>query len=387
MDDYYSVSGASTSEQSGLPGTAAFFKSMPNSFANSTDTANRLQKEHDQQRQRTQFLFHQQQRRLQQPIEPGGADTSHFVSLPALNSAPEATPLAVERHSSTSTQSSSGWADSPASNAADSLSSPTSSVISPPAQPIDPLLLGSSRGAKGPQKEDGSEISKRRRGRPRLSDAGLKTVSAAAQTQAQAPAPAPAKIQKKKSASRRTSTASASGVDERADERGGGAVDDKKNRIRARNREAAYKCRQKKQKGIEELQTQEAMMESVNKSLNNEAAQLRGEILMLKNMVLQHGSCGCPYIEEYISGAAQSLVQSSMAASASAPASVPGRGMQMHSQDCVNGTGGDGYIDWNMFDMDAKAGVPSLESESVFSGYDDAGSHSARAHSQAASMD
>ncbi|KAK2041030.1 hypothetical protein LZ31DRAFT_25254 [Colletotrichum somersetense] len=345
------------------------------SFANSTNKTHLQRKEHEQQQQRTQFLFQQQQQRLQQPIGPGAnGSQSAFVSLSALNSAPGAPPSVVDRHSSTSTQSSSGWADSPASNAADSLSSPTSSVISPPPPPIDPLLFGSAKGKEGlGQTEDASETPKRRRGRPRLSDAAPKTAGAAAAPQT------PMKIQKK-SASRRTSTASASGVDEYVDERGGSTNNDKKNRIRARNREAAYKCRQKKQKGIEELQTQEAIMENINKSLNSEASQLRSEILMLKNMVLQHGGCGCAYIEEYISGAVQNLVQSGMTAAASAP----GTGMQMHTQDCINGTGGEGYIDWNMFDMETKAGMPSLESESGFSGYDDVASRSARAHSQGA---
>ncbi|KAK2058437.1 hypothetical protein LY76DRAFT_57688 [Colletotrichum caudatum] len=384
--DYYSISGASTSDQSGLPGTdrAAFFKSMPNSFASSTDETHLQQREHRQQQQRTQFLFHQQQQRLQQPIGPGAnGSQSAFVSLSTLNSAAHgAPPSVVDRRSSASTRSSSGWADSPASNAADSLSPPSSSGISPPAPPIDPLLFGSAKGTEGPGKtEDAGETPKRRRGRPRLSDAAPGAPRAAA---AAAAPPTPKKIQKK-SADRRASTASASGVDEYADERrgGGGANNnnnDKKNRIRARNREAAYKCRQKKQKGIEELQTQEAIMENINKSLNGEAAQLRSEILMLKNMVLQHGGCGCAYIEEYISGAAQNLVQSGMTAASSAP----GAGVQMHTQDCINGTGGEGYVDWNLFDMDTKAGMPSLESESGFSGYDDAASHSARAQSQGA---
>ncbi|KZL84749.1 bzip transcription factor [Colletotrichum incanum] len=381
----FSGGGVSTIHQSGLSDRAAFFKSMPNSFANSIDEKT-LQQQHQQQQQqqqqqqRTQFLFQQQQQRLQQPIESGtDASQSAFVSLSALNSAPEAPPLVVDRQSSTSTQSSSGWHDSPISNAIDSLSSPTSSIVSPPstsnlttAPPIDPLILNSAKETKTPKTaEDVTEAPKRRRGRPRLSDGAPRTAGAAAPT---------ATKPQKKSTSRRTSTASASGADEHTDGRGG-TINDKKNRIRARNREAAYKCRQKKQKGIEELQTQEAMAENINKSLNNEAAQLRGEILMLKNMVLQHGGCGCSYIEEYISGAAQNLVQSSMAAAAS----THGGGMQMHDQNCVSGAGGEGYVDWKMFDMDTKAGM-SLESESGFSGYDDSASHSARAQSQGVTM-
>ncbi|GKT49711.1 transcription factor BYE1 [Colletotrichum spaethianum] len=376
----FSVSGAITVQQSGLPGTATIFESPPNSFANSTDAKILQQHEQQQQQQRTRFLFQQQQQRMQQPIGSGrNALHSAFVAPSALSSAPEAPLLVPDRHSSTSTQSSSGWQDSPVSNDAESLSSPTSSIISPPtttnlpsAPPIDPLILSSVKDDQIPPSEEAPEPPKRRRGRPRLSEGAPKTTRATA--------PTTTNLQRK-STSRRTSTASASGADELMNDHGG-TTNDKKNRIRARNREAAYKCRQKKQKGIEELQTQEAMVENINKSLNNEAAQLRGEILMLKNMVLQHGGCGCAYIEEYISGAAQSLVQSSMAA-ASGPG---GHGMQMHSQNCTNVAGGDGYVDWKMFNMGPQADMPSLESESGFSGFEEAASHSARAQSQGASM-
>ncbi|GJC81632.1 transcription factor atf21 [Colletotrichum liriopes] len=271
------------------------------------------------------------------------------------------------------------WHDSPISNAADSLSSPTSSIVStlgtsnfPSAPPIDPLLLDPVKETNSLKTEDVTKEPKRPRGRPRLSEGAPRTVRVAA---------SPATKPQKKRTSRRTSTASASGADDHTKEHGG-TINDKKSRIRARNREAAYKCRKKKQKGIEELQTQEAMAENINKSLNNEAAQLRGEILMLKNMVLQHGGCGCSYIEEYISGAAQNLVQSSMAAAGS----THGGGMQIHDQNCANGVGGEGYVDWKMFDMDTKAGLSSLESENGFSGYDDSASHSARAQSQGATM-
>lgn len=151
-----------------------------------------------------------------------------------------------------------------------------------------------------------------------------------------------------------------SGAIDTGDKRSGAEA--KKNKVRARNREAAYKCRKKKQKGVEELQTQEAMAENINKNLNDEAALLRGEILMLKTMVLQHGSCGCSFIEEYISGAAQNLVLSSMAGGASASASSGG--MQTNIQPCPNGTNeGEPYVDWKMFDADTERAIPSMGSE------------------------
>ncbi|OLN81331.1 Cyclic AMP-dependent transcription factor ATF-2-like protein 2 [Colletotrichum chlorophyti] len=298
-----------------------------------------------------------------------------FVAPSALTTAPEEHTITMNRHSSTSSQSSRGWQDSPISNPVDSIPSPAtsrhSSSISPP---VDPLILSPVPETKPlPAETETAEPPKRRRGRPRLSESSPRATRATAA----ATAPTPAKVQKK-TAARRTSTASASGADDSRDERG---PDDKKNRIRARNREAAYKCRQKKQKGIEELQTQEAMAESVNRNLNAEAAMLRGEILMLKNMVLQHGGCGCSYIEEYISGAAQNLVQSSMAASASAP----GDGVDVNRQPAMSGPEGDSFVDWKMFETDQKP-LPGLGSESGFSGFDDVSSQGVRAQSQGAMM-
>ncbi|OBR03212.1 BZIP transcription factor [Colletotrichum higginsianum IMI 349063] len=433
-----SAGGLHVVRQSEFPNRTAFFEPIPSSAANSTDDGilrqlRREQLQHQQQNQRTHFLFQQQQQRLQQPAEYGTTTTpsqSAYVDPSTLNSVSEAAPSAsaVGRQSSTPTQSSSGWQDSPMSNAAaDSLSSPASSVISPhstsfvvqPTPPIDPRVLG------GLPKETivvqpkeltavaEEEAPKRRRGRPRLSEAvtAQTTRAASPKTKATATTTTTATTMttttttaktnmaksRKNNAPRRTSTASAASgtAGETADERpgAGAGANDKKNRIRARNREAAYKCRKKKQKGIAELQTQEAMIENVNRTLNSEAAMLRSEILMLKNMVLQHGGCGCSFIEEYISGAAQNLVQSSMAAAASGGGghsnSGNGGGMQqIHDQNCTNrGDDGEGYnVDWKGFDIDSKAGIRSLGSESGFSGFDDAASHSARAQSQGAPM-
>ncbi|KAK1523779.1 bZIP transcription factor [Colletotrichum costaricense] len=269
-------------------------------------------------------------------------------------------PFEVDRRSSASTQGQGphSWQNSPASNQAEGLASPISSVISPhnntnppKLPPIDPLVFDSASETKPSLPIEAIESPKRRRGRPRISeDDGLDVV--APKTGAEA---------RQKGSTRRASNTSTSGAIGTGDKRSGAEA--KKNKIRARNREAAYKCRKKKQKGVEELQTQEAMAENINKNLNDEAALLRGEILMLKTMVLQHGSCGCSFIEEYISGAAQNLVSSSMAGGASAPASGGG-GMQMDNLPCPNGTNeGESYVDWKMFDVDAEQGVPSMGAE------------------------
>ncbi|RBQ86392.1 hypothetical protein VDGD_20756 [Verticillium dahliae] len=84
---------------------------------------------------------------------------------------------------------------------------------------------------------------------------------------------------------------------------------DKKTLLRARNREAAHKCRVRKQRGIEDLQTQEASLEGVNQCLKDQYTDLRDEVLLLKDMILQHGSCGCSFIESYIEDAAANISQ------------------------------------------------------------------------------
>ncbi|KAG7102944.1 hypothetical protein HYQ44_017032 [Verticillium longisporum] len=51
-------------------------------------------------------------------------------------------------------------------------------------------------------------------------------------------------------------------------------------------RDAARKCRVRKQRGIEDLQTQEAAIDAVNQCLKDQYTELRGEVLLLKNMIL-----------------------------------------------------------------------------------------------------
>ncbi|KAH7363218.1 hypothetical protein B0T11DRAFT_282275 [Plectosphaerella cucumerina] len=83
----------------------------------------------------------------------------------------------------------------------------------------------------------------------------------------------------------------------------GGKLD----RRRGRNREAAQKCRTRKQHSTQKLVTDVAAAEAINEALRKEATGLREETLLLKNMVLQHGKCDCPYIQTYIKNAASKL--------------------------------------------------------------------------------
>ncbi|KAK1974379.1 hypothetical protein LZ30DRAFT_740632 [Colletotrichum cereale] len=281
---------------------------------------NSLQHQH----QHDQPAWLQQHLSLQQP---SGNNVALFVSPSALTSAPAAPAapwLTADRQSSTSTQNTKSWQDSPSGNLVESLSSPGSSVSSP----VGPHTCNPAKKPQAVQPVDSTEARNRRRGRPRLS--GPSQRAGAASTAAKTT---------KKSKQKCASTASTSGLDDLSSHLSGG--DSKRNKIRARNREAAYKCRQKKQKGIEKLQTQEAIIKDINKSLNTEAAMLRDEILILKHMVLQHGGCGCSFIEDYISGAAQNLVQSGTMTDAI----TDGGNTQTSSQPCMTGANDEGYID------------------------------------------
>ncbi|KAK2729240.1 transcription factor atf21 [Colletotrichum kahawae] len=355
--------------QSGLS-SSAFHDLLSDSFANPTDEYTSQQQVQRQSGQHQTDCFFQQQLNIKRENEAANTTPQFFVAPSALTSAPDAASIISDSTSSPSTRSSHVWQDSPAAN---SLLSPVSSVLSPPnssikSPPVDPLIIKSEQETK-PLPAEAIESPKRRRGRPRLTEPKARAADAPATTTSTTGA----KVQKKSAAARRASTASASGAD---DAKATHTTEDKKNRIRARNREAAYKCRQKKQKGIEELQSQEVVAENVNKSLHAEASMLRSEILMLKNMVLQHGGCGCSFIEEYISGAAQNLVSSSVAANAT----TANGGAAINN----TGPGGDSSMDWDIFDADERnSEISALGSDDGFSILDDASiAHGVRAQSQ-----
>jgi hypothetical protein len=87
---------------------------------------------------------------------------------------------------------------------------------------------------------------------------------------------------------------------------------DKKAHVRSRNSEAAKKFRVRKRRCVEKLQEKEATAEEAHRILTTEASELREQVFELKNMVLQHGGCGCSYIEDYIEGEARTLVRDDM---------------------------------------------------------------------------
>ncbi|KAK2004235.1 hypothetical protein LX36DRAFT_665926 [Colletotrichum falcatum] len=315
--------------------------------------------QHQQHQHQHQSPLHQQQSPFQQLLGNRAAAPS------ALTLTPVSSWRTADPQSSISTQSSQSWQSSSASNPSESLPSPASSLMSL----VVPQFVQSAAETRPVQPADSPETPKRRRGRPRLSETGQR--ASAALTAAKAA---------KKTKRQRASTTSASEDDDSSGKVGDGGSgggggsddDDKRNRVRARNREAAHKCRQKTQKGINQLQTQEAVMGGLNKSLKSEAEMLRGEILLLKHMVLQHSGCGCSFIEEYIAGAAQNLVQSGARIAASPP-----RGGNAETDGQHSLAGGDEcYIDQRAYDTHSKADMYLTGFESGFFDFDSTPYHS-----------
>ncbi|KAJ3036438.1 hypothetical protein HDV00_002720 [Rhizophlyctis rosea] len=67
--------------------------------------------------------------------------------------------------------------------------------------------------------------------------------------------------------------------------------DEKRKSFLERNRQAALKCRQKKKQWLQSLQQKVEFLTSDNETLQNQATQLREEILNLKTLLLAHKDC------------------------------------------------------------------------------------------------
>lgn len=63
-----------------------------------------------------------------------------------------------------------------------------------------------------------------------------------------------------------------------------------------KNREAAYRCRQKKKRWLQDLEDNFEISERKNKELQESVSQLREESIYLRNMLLTHGNCDCQVV-------------------------------------------------------------------------------------------
>ncbi|OBZ83525.1 Transcription factor atf21 [Choanephora cucurbitarum] len=77
-----------------------------------------------------------------------------------------------------------------------------------------------------------------------------------------------------------------------------------------KNREAAYRCRQKKKKWIHDLEEKSVVVESKNKELQEQVSQLREESIYLRNLLLTHGNCNCKVVQAYLRRTSEQLSSS-----------------------------------------------------------------------------
>ncbi|EPY52960.1 transcription factor Atf21 [Schizosaccharomyces cryophilus OY26] len=83
---------------------------------------------------------------------------------------------------------------------------------------------------------------------------------------------------------------------------------DKRKRFLERNRVAASKCRQKKKLWTQDLENSARVACEQSKALRSLVAQLREEVLCLKNQLLAHQDCGCEGIRQYLSSEAMGIM-------------------------------------------------------------------------------
>jgi len=107
---------------------------------------------------------------------------------------------------------------------------------------------------------------------------------------------------------------------------------ERKEQYREKNKIAAAKCRNKKRKFNDEIETQAKDLEGTNKSLKAELMDLRNVVIALKDQILQHNpqDCNCKRLHEYSMGQAARMLQSSQAHRMADDSMVPQ--FAMHTQ-------------------------------------------------------
>ncbi|KAJ2887770.1 hypothetical protein GGI21_006823, partial [Coemansia aciculifera] len=77
-------------------------------------------------------------------------------------------------------------------------------------------------------------------------------------------------------------------------------MEQRRRRFLERNRVAASKCRQKKKMWIQDLERRADDVTMQNRSLHIAVAQLKEEVLILKNQLLAHSNCGCTAVQQFL---------------------------------------------------------------------------------------
>ena len=84
--------------------------------------------------------------------------------------------------------------------------------------------------------------------------------------------------------------------------------DPKSLRTREKNRIAADKCRSRRRQQEEKLKFRHDDLEQKHRSLLDAQSELMGEIYILKNMMMDHSSCDCRLIQDYLARSASEWV-------------------------------------------------------------------------------
>ncbi|KAJ2065755.1 hypothetical protein GGI17_000024 [Coemansia sp. S146] len=88
----------------------------------------------------------------------------------------------------------------------------------------------------------------------------------------------------------------------------------RRRRFLERNRVAASKCRQKKKVWIQDLERRAEDATMQNRSLHIAVAQLKEEVLILKNQLLAHRNCGCSAVQQFLNSDVSCSVNPTQAA-------------------------------------------------------------------------
>ncbi|KAJ2811326.1 hypothetical protein H4S07_002128 [Coemansia furcata] len=114
---------------------------------------------------------------------------------------------------------------------------------------------------------------------------------------------------------------------------GGSSVEQqRRRRFLERNRMAASKCRQKKKVWIQDLERRAEDATAQNRALHIAVAQLKEEVLILKNQLLSHHNCGCSAVQQFMSPDSASSIDQTQAATAVAVAATAAGVFSLSSQ-------------------------------------------------------
>ncbi|KAI9276103.1 hypothetical protein BY458DRAFT_546126 [Sporodiniella umbellata] len=77
-------------------------------------------------------------------------------------------------------------------------------------------------------------------------------------------------------------------------------AEERRKKFLERNRQAAYKCRQKKKSWMKDLEEKADLSAARNEELRQTVSQLKEESMYLRNLLLSHGNCECESVQAYL---------------------------------------------------------------------------------------